>query len=236
MATQSADDLRLYVRTHLDVEEDEVPNSLLNYWLHEAYDRITAQLDVSPTWLHVEYAFDTEIGVQSYALDSVDGLIAPTALQSIEDLRGPNWSLNPQSHQLLRSRYRASSAPTGRPTEFSLWGRAIYLWPTPAEVQTIYVTGTRQPQDWIATNSAPDCPEEFHYLIADFALGRGYAQQDDPEMAQSFLQGWDAAVKALSIRWLDGQQQQPFIANGGLGREPWRAERASMGPLIWDWE
>ncbi len=237
MAALSADDIRTYVRTALDVEADEVPDALINVWMNEGFDKIVALADRSPYWLHVTYTFDSVVGTQSYDLDTTDGMIDPTPLRYIEDVRGDTWSLVPRSHRQVRARYRQSDPSQARPTDFSVWGRSLYLWGIPTEVMTYEVTGTREPLDWVALGTSPDCPNEFHGLIADYTLARGYAQQDDPDMAQQLLGGWDAQVQKLLVRSEDGMSSQPLQINGGYPREAWRAERSNnLGPLIWTWE
>lgn len=236
MAALSADDIRSYVRTALDVEVSELPNTLIDVWMQEAYDKVVALADRGPYWLHVTYTFDSVIGTQAYDLDSEPTLISPQPLQYIEDVRGDTWTLTPRSHRQMRAEYRQTSPSQAKSTEFSLWGRSLYLWPIPSAVISYQVTGTRQPIDWIAVNGSPDCPNEFHGFIADYALARGYAQQDDPESAATLLNGWEAQVKKLLVRSQDGMTSQPLTINGGNGREPWRAERSSLGPLIYTWE
>ena len=236
MASMTAGAIRSFVRTHLDVDVDELPNELLDVFMRDAVIRIISYFDESPVWLQSEYNFTTVVGQQSYDLDSTAGMIVPTALQTIDDVRGPFYSLTPRPHRQVRSEYR-EDAPTGRPQQYSVWGRSLYLWPTPSQAESYWVTGIRQPNwDWLTSaNQTPDLPEEFHPLIAQWALSRSYAQQDDPQMADFYRGEFSTELKNLSKRWRANLTAQPLVLNGGRITEPYRTQR-TLGPLIYDWE
>ena len=229
MAAMTSASIRTYVYDYLDVEVDELPTSVLDVFMTEAYNKIVAISNNDPTWLHVEYALPVVSGTQSYDLDTTVGMISPTPLQSIADVRGTNWSLRGVQHRQVREDYRIASASTGTPLSFSLWGRNLFLWPTPGVSASYTVLGTRQPKAWVETNLAPDCPEEFHRLIADYTLGRSYVQQDDAEGGMLFLTGFDQAVQQIAARWVDGTKAGSFVVNGN-GLDTWRG--GGLGPLI----
>lgn len=227
--------LRDFVRTHLDVDSTELPNSLLDVFLIDGFNRVIGWFDESPSFYEVEYSFDTIASTQAYNLDTTSGLISPTPLQFIHDVRGPTWSLQPADHRGMRKLYRTESAPAGTPTRFSIYGRTLYLWPPPATVRTYTITGLRQPQDWLTSSAPPDCPNDFHELIAFWALNRGYAQQDDPQMASFYRDEFTAELKNRGQRYVHGNDAVPFQINGGRQRDKWRTEHV-LGPLIYDWE
>lgn len=235
MSSLSPTEIRQYVYSHLDVEADEVPSSVLDIFMADGYNRIVGYFDDSPTWLHVEYTFTTTAGQQSYDLDSYAGLTSPTPLQTLADVRGPNWQLKPKPHRQMRDQWQQNAQQQGTPYVWSQWGRSLFLWPTPSGAQVMTVTGTRQPTDWLSLNSAPDMPQEFHRVLADYTLGRTYAQQDDPEMAHLYLDAFLPAVQQLSKRYFDGTKAQPVVVNGGPRRELFRTEMA-LGPLVYPFE
>lgn len=235
MSTMSPDEIRAFVRTHLDVDAEELPNTLLDVFMSDGFNKIIGAFDDSPSWLHVQYTFTSASGTQSYNLDSTDGLLSPSVLQSVEDLRGPRWSLRPAAHRQIRDRYAANSMPSSNPTEWSVWGRTLWLWPEPSSAESITVLGVRRPTDWLALNSAPDCPEEFHRPLALWALGLAYAQQDDPDLAQFYTQSFDREITQLRPRWSNEQDAQPFVVNGGRPRDSWRLSNWPK-PAIFDWE
>jgi hypothetical protein len=236
MASMTAGAIRSFVRTHLDVDADELPNELLDTFMRDGVIRIISYFDESPIWLQVDYGFATVVGQQSYDLDSTAGLISPKPLQAIDDVRGPLYSLSPRPHRQIRSEYR-TDAPTGTPQNYSIWGRSLYLWPKPAKAEVYQILGVRQPNwDWLTSpTQVPDLPEEFHPLIAQWALARSYAQQDDPEMANFYRGEFSTELKNIAQRWRSNLTAQPLVLNGGSGHEAYRTER-TLGPLVYEWE
>jgi len=235
MTALAPSDIRQYVYDHLDVQADEVPSTVLDIFMQDGYNRIIGEFDDTPSWLHVAYSFTTTAGQAEYDLDSYTGLTSPTPLQTIADVRGPRWSLQPVQQRQARDGWRQDSPSQGTPFEFSVWGRSLFLWPTPSSAENYTILGTRQPTDWLLTNSAPDCPEEYHRLIADYTLGRTYAQQDDPEMAQLYLNSFLPTIKQLKLRYVDSVRAQPIVVNRGKRPEAYRTERA-LRPPIYSWE
>ena len=235
MAGMTASEIRDFVRTSLDVEVEDIPNTMLNVWMNDAVTRIISYFDESPTFLQVEYSFVTVPGQQSYNLDTTEGLKVPQPLQVVDEVRGPLFSLTPRQHRQVRESYRVDS-PTGRPQEFSFWGRDLYLWPTPIAEETFHVLGIRKPDwNWITGSGFPDLPEEFHALVAHWALARAYAQQDDPDMANFFRGEFAGTLTSIASRFVANATALPMVMNGGRRLEPYRTQR-TLGPLIYDWE
>lgn len=236
MPSMTATTMRGFVRENLDVDDSDLSDTLLNVWLRDAVIRIISFFDESPIWLQAEYTFNTVAGQQSYDLDTTVGLTSPAPLQAVDEVRGPLYSLSPASHRQIRGSYR-TDAPSGRPQHFSQWGRSIYLWPKPSAVETFSLLGIRRPNwDWLTTTTAvPDIPEEFHILVAYWALSRAYAQQDDPEMANFYRQEFAGDLKNIAGRWLAIPTALPMVMNGGIRAEAYRTSK-SLGPLIYDWE
>ena len=242
MAKMTASDIRTYVRDHLDVDDSDIPDSLLNVWMRDAVIRIISFFDESPVWLQVERTFTTSPNVQSYDLENTLGLgsiVVPILLplQAIDEVRGPNYSLSPRSHRQVRESYRVD-APSGRPQEFSQWGTKIFLWPKPADAEVYYVLGIRRPDwNWLTStvNPVPDLPEEFHPLVAQWTLSRADAQQDDPDMANLYRGEFGAELSNVASRWIGDVTALPMIMNGGRSHEPYRTQR-TLGPLIYGWE
>lgn len=225
MATTIAMDLtemRTFVRNHLDVDSTELPDSLLDRFIIDGADRIErASVALGGRWSfrEVTYGFTVAGGTASYDLDTYAGLnggaLAPLAF--LDEVRGPTWSLLPEDHRAMRARNSRTSPATGTPRWFTVWGRKLYLWPTPAASGDYEASGTRKGKDWVATNAAPDFPDEFHELIAGWALTRAYIQQDDIELATIYREEWAQTVKERAVPYIVGNQAQPFALNGAAG-------------------
>lgn len=230
--------LRNFVLVSLDTDVDEIPNTLLDIYISEGFDRI---VQASTTWSFyaVENTLTTSAGVQSYNFgtdDATRNAAFPYALLSITDVRGENNSLRPVAHQPTRAAFRQTSPQSSRPFAFSEFGESIYLWPIPDAAYPISVAGYRLPVDWVAAGagSEPDCPAEFHEVIAYWALARGFAMQSDPEMATYYSNLFDARVRTLKQRYATPRTAGPFVLNGGIRVDPYT--RNGLGPLIYPFE
>ena len=242
MPKMTATEIKTYVRDHLDVDDTDIPDSLLNVWMQDAVIRIISFFDESPVWLQVERTFTTSPNVQSYDLEDTLGLGSIEApillpLQSIDDVRGPHYSLLPRSHRQVRESYQGI-VTSGRPLEFSQWGTKLFLWPKPADAEVYSVLGIRRPDwDWLTVtatnpNPTPDLPEEFHPLVAQWALSRGYAQQDDPDMANLYRGEFGAELSNIASRWMGDVTASPMIMNGGNMRTDFDRSSRNLGPIF----
>lgn len=227
-------DIQTFVRDALDVDTTDLTDSVLNLFIQDGFDKVIGYFDESPTFYQVEYSFQSTPGKQDYTFDT-DLPTSPTPLQSIDDIRGDTWSLRPADHRQIRAVYRQSAPQQTRPTEFSVWGRTLFLWPIPDTAATFFVTGIRQPQDWITAAGTPDCPPDFHNLIALWALGRGYMQQDDIYTGSFLRDEFYTELANRAGRYLHANDAQPILVNSTRKPDKWRTERV-LGPLIYDWE
>lgn len=238
MAGMTASAIRKYVRDMLDVDELDIPSDMLDVWMRDAVTRIISYFDESPTFLQVEYSFDTVPNKQSYDLDTLNlykdtstGIVPLRSLQVIDEVRGQNFSLTPRQHRQVRETYYVASQGAGRPVEFSMWGRSLFLWPKPVAIETHYLLGIRQPNwNWITSDSTPDLPEEFHILVAQWALARAYAQQDDPEMANFYREEFAGTLASTATRFVANATALPMIMNAGA-RDRDQTSR-TLGPLF----
>jgi hypothetical protein len=231
-------DLRGFVRDHLDLDPTELPDSLLDRFIADGFNRID---NYSRVWTFraVEYTLSTVAGAQAYNVANratpprVDSIAKP--LQQVVDVRGPRFGLVPRDHRQMRSAFRTTNAQQSEPRYFTMFGENVYLWPTPNAVYALTVTGYRLPDDWMASSLAPDLPEEFHELVGWWALNRAYGHQDDPEMANFYRQEFDTEVKSRARRYVTGNQSQPMRLNEGIGEDELLV-RNGLGPLFYPWD
>lgn len=230
--------IQAFVRDSLDTDSTELPDSLLNVYIGEGYDKI---IDASTQWrfFHVEDTLTTVADTQAYNISGVDAdrnSAFPYAYRLITDVRGDTWSLRPVAHAAIRALYRTTSPSSARPTSFSQHGDSIYLWAIPNGAYDFVVSGYRAPIDWIplGAGSAPDAPDEFHQVIAFHALARGFAQQLDLETASYYAQAFDQRVAALVRRYTVPLVAGPYVQNGGTRVSSYA--RNGLGPLIYPFE
>ena len=238
MSAMDLSTIRAFVRTSLDTDSDELPDSLLDVFIGEGFNNL---IEASTKWSFyaVEDTLSSVAGQQEYNIAGVDALrdnAFTYAYRSITDVRGETWSLRPLQHAAIRASMRVDSPATARPWGFSEHGDSIFLWPIPDGVYAFEVSGFRAPIDWVAlgAGSEPDAPVEFHEVVAYHALARGFAQQLDLETASYYSQMFDRRVAQLVKRYTSKRTAGPFVQNGGLRVDPYT--RNGLGPLIYPFE
>lgn len=230
-------DLRSFVYEHLDIDDDDLSQTVLDGFIREAFDDI-AQSDYEFQHFQFDATFDTEPGVQSYDLSAI-GTDPPTNVQSIQDVRSDTQQLRPRDHRQMRQAFRQDATHSGRPTLYSRWGNQLHLWPIPDTELSIGVTGYRKPNDWIADGAGgvPDLPDEFHLCVAFGACALAYAHQDDHEAAILYSQRNENRLRRLRKQAVRPLDAQPLVLN--RGNRGLFHERNGLGGLsvpYFDWE
>lgn len=212
MAALTLQQIRDQVRTTVELDSTDIPDSILDLFIQEGYDHI---VHAEHRWIFYEdnFTFDTVTGQRSYTFASID----PT-LEVLDGVEHSSWMLLPIAHQLAQGQYAGSSV-SGTPTNFSVWADSIYLWPTPSEVRTVTVRGYRKPSDWIAggAGATPDLPDAFHPLLVLWALHRAYLQQDDAQMGQMLRQMFNEQFRNLRNDYTQALFPEPSIMGATHG-------------------
>jgi hypothetical protein len=182
-----------YVRTFLDSDEEDLPDSLLSMWLNEGVDRIRTW---DEPWSFYEQDWTVTFGAEQ-DLDELSPV--PEAVMSVE---GDRWLLKYRPHERQVGKYAWSSATAGNTTEWSLFDRTVFLWPVPAAPATYVLRGYRQPTAADSVDDVVDLPREFDALICEWILTRAYEWQDDDVMSQQKLARFERDLDRLRRRYV----------------------------------
>lgn len=206
MAALTLQNIRDQVRNTVELDSTDIPDTLIDLFVQEGFDHI-AHSERRWAFYESSYTFSSVASQRTYTLSS----IAPT-LESIDGIEHDLWMLLPISHQLAQGQYAGSSV-TGVPTNFSVWGDILYLWPTPSDARTFTMRGYRGPTDWIASGSGstPDLPVAFHPLLVLWALHRAYMQQDDAQMGQMLRGMFNEQLRNLRRDYTSSMAAEPSI-------------------------
>ena len=223
--------IRDYVRLHLDLEIEDLPDQVLDFFIREGSRRIER---AEPRWpfYEVSYSLTVSAGVESVTKVSVGGdLDQITTIVHSDALKHPPlvW-VGFDAFQELRSQRAAQ----GRPRFFSEQAGSLFFFPTPDIEYTFTVFGYRKPIDWTAggAGAMPDMPEELHNTVAVWALSKAYAQQEDPELASLYERQFADELNEFRRRLVITPHNQPLVLNGGAAPDPLR----SMVRPRFDWE
>lgn len=205
-------EMRDYIRVHMDLEVDDLPDALLDIWIRDGSKRVERAESRWPFY-EQNYQFSTVAGQANYMKSLIGGDLDQISFLYVADTRPALQWVNPDDIDQLQRGYTGQS----RPVYFAEWGDTLTLFPTPDQVYGMNLRGYRRAIDWVANGSGaePDMPTELHNVIATFALAKAYAQQEDPEMAAFYERQFSDELNEYRRRLLIMPYSQPIVVGGG---------------------
>lgn len=207
----SLEQLRAYVRQHLDLDEDEVPNSMLDVWARDASIKISRS---RKRWPFYETSWQLTLtdGVSDYPLSA----LSPTPDEITSVVRNDRRLIY-MGRDDAEAAYLPYQQHGGYVTYWNTWGDVLRLYPTPSGSDLLYLRGYRKATDWVAAGAGatPDFPDEFHDAIRLYLLAMAYLQQEDPEMAQQFVSAFNSEMDILKKQFGDAPGSYPLVLGGG---------------------
>lgn len=208
--------LRSYVRDHLDLSVDEMPNTLVDSFVQDASNQIDGY-ERNWTFQAGIWELTTLSGQTAYTNDDLVDL-SNTGTFKIQKIAAIYDHLG----NLLPYKGRATS-PTGRvagpPGGWTDWGTNISILPPPDASYTLQVYGYRQAAEWIG--ASPDgtevspYPQEFTEVLRQWALGRAYAQQEEGATAVAYYDLANRNLDLLSRKYQATNPIQNLYMNQG---------------------
>lgn len=231
--TYTLGDIQTLVRQTLDVDAVELPSSLINVWAREGSRRVERQ---RRRWPFYDHEWTLELVVDQDVYPFTDFASASTErVDQIDDVRvDQDRRLRWISREAARAQYDVSSG-TGNPIHWRARSDQLYVYPTPASVETLIIQGSRKPIDWVANGVAaePDMPDEMQDIIYNWVLGRAYQQQEDPDMGLMYMDMADETLRSWAAKVEETPGDQPLVL--GEGYAPSGGAWAS-GRLRYSWE
>lgn len=215
--------IRDFVRLHLDIEIEDLPDAVLDVFIAEGVTRIVL---AEKRWPFFKQRWDLQTAEDQASYLLTD--LSPD-LKEVGGIKGERWTLTWIGEDEAADVWPETAISTSEPTHFSIENDTLYLYPTPNESYDLIVRGWRKPTAMAAAGDEPDLPEEFHNTVALWALSKAYNHQDDPEMGQMYERQFADELGLFRRRFVDTPAAQPLVLNGGP--RPPRSDR-----LRYDWE
>jgi len=204
--------LRDYIRMQLDMDEEELPNPMLDTYLTEAYTRTISMENRWPffesRWEAVKLAADPSATLPA----SVD----PAGLTSVTDATSGLRLVQVSNEQAEDN--ISSLNNTVSPVYYSIWGNQLMLWPSPSTDRSLKLRGYRLPTDWISqgAGSEVDADPRLHILLTHYAIALAYAQQEDEVLEDVYMKRWQSGFVAARNAICNPRHHRPLVLNGGL--------------------
>ena len=239
------EDMRSYIRAVVEIDSSDISDATLNRFLGEGYDQVVYSEKRWP-WYEAETTFTTSSGTKDYALSTIGASVqndasppAVVGLREIHSLRNDDHILTLLGRDEADKVYPLDSSSNGQPYYWSFWAESARLYPTPSGVDTIYVRGYRNPSSFgvgsIDGTSPVDFPEPFHVVMATYGISRAYDQQEDPDMAITYLNTFIRELDNLRARYLDSPAPQPLVMNSSVTSR-WMSNTYLANRLRYSWE
>lgn len=210
--------IRDKVRTQVDLDTEDLPDTTLDGFIREAFDRTFAR---ERRWPFFEYTWDLTKAVD---LTTIAMPIAPEVafIQRLRD--SSHYDLTHISQQLAEETFQGPQTTSSAPQFFSVWGSTINLWPTPDTAESTFtMRGYRKPQWTGVAVDELDGDERLHLAIFHYAVALTYAQLEDPELENVYMTRWDALLRAIHADVMRPQYHEPLIVSGGRQRPLYRS-------------
>ena len=221
MPSKTRLELRNLVRTQVQMDDEELPDDLLNTYLNDGLEQTLAIEERWP-FLQASWSITTVADQVAYA--------RPSDVENISSVMDVTGGL---ANVLSYIPYYEAELAFGQggnatvPHFWSEWADEIHVWDTPLGDRSLIVRGYRQ-STWGAADSAvPDVDSRLHVPILWYAVALAYASQEDNEVEQVYMQRWAAAVQRAREQIMAGPTRQPMILSRG-------AARSGVSRVVWD--
>lgn len=217
---------RDYVRLHMDLDEDDLPDLLIDTWAREATTRVWK---ARRTWPFMEQVWELDCdGSTTYLLTDL-----ATDADEITAIDGLKWK-GPDD-DVFKS---TASASSGNAAFWTMWGGSIMLHPTPTDGTVLRVRGYAKPNDWTKASlegagELSFFPDEFDNTIRLWIISAAYMQQEDTELGITYADMFNDELTKFSKRYGVAPVAQPLVMGGDGVR---KGNGLSGSALRWPWD
>ena len=225
-------EIRQLVWDIMDLEDVDLPGSLIVQFIRDGFDRI---ISLERRWPFYEttYSLNTVAGQRDYPITSIGAGNLREVISVLDNSAAGN-RLSIVSLDEAEAVWHGSFDVPTRPLLYAEWGEVIKLYPKPDTVYPLTIRGYRKPSYTWATDldRAPDCDERFHTALAYYAISQAYRRQEDNDMAAMYKQSFDEAVTLAKQDIMRPPSHRPMIMSRGAVRPSSKYWLESMGRTL----
>jgi hypothetical protein len=216
----------------MDLEDVDLPASLIRQFMRDGFDRI---VNLERRWPSYEasYTLNTVPSQRDYPISSI-GAGDLREVVSILDNSSAGNRLAITSIDDAEALWHGSFDVPTRPLFYTEWGDTIKLYPKPDAVYPLSIRGYRKPSyDWLIDfTEEPDLDYRFHTALAYYAISQAYKRQEDSEMTNQYKQSFDEAVQLAKMEIMRPPSHRPMIMSRGYVRPSSKYWLESMGRTL----
>ena len=203
-------DLYLRVRAQTDTTTAELPDTLINAYLNEAFNRTIAAENL---WPFYEQTWELTLPAGQYALTKPGDLNEP-GITGLWDVAA-SFRLQQMDYEKALDVFGGVNGALGGPHAYAMWGNLINLFPAvPFAEDRLYVMiGFRRPKAWstITASQEPDCDERLHLPLVHYATALAYAREEGTELERTYMERWQKDVEMARQAIMEANRQRPLV-------------------------
>ena len=205
--------LRTQVRAMADLDEVDLPDSIVDQFAREGFQRIYA---LERRWpiLQETYTFNTVANQREYTISTIGDI---REIISVVDTSTQGARLTLIDYNDAESIWLGNLDVASRPYFYSFWDKKICLWAKPDIVYPMTVRAFRNPvYTWLTNiNEDIDLDEFFHAILPYFVLARVYQRQEDSDLANMHMKSFEEGVAFARRDLMKASSAQPVVMSGG---------------------
>lgn len=205
--------LRTQVRNMVDLDETDLPDSIVDQFAREGFQRIYA---LERRWpiLQETYTFNTVANQREYTISTIGDI---REIISVVDTSTQGARLNLIDYNEAEGIWLGNLDVASRPYFYSFWDKKLQLWAKPDIVYPMTVRAFRNPvYTWLSNaDEAIDLDEWFHAILPYFIIARVYQRQEDSDLSAMHMRSFDEGVAFARRDLMKASSAQPVVMSGG---------------------
>lgn len=222
--------LRTQVRNMVDLDETDLPDSVVDQFAREGFQRIYS-LERRWPYLQETYSFNTVANQREYTIATIGDI---REIISVVDTSTSGARLTLIPYDNAEEIWLGNTDVPSRPYFFSFWDKKLQLWAKPDAVYPITVRAYRNPlYTWLTnTSETIDLDEWFHALLPYFVIARVYQRQEDSDLSSMYMRSFEEGVGLARRDLMKASSAQPVIMSAGRQYPTMRRWLQTLGATL----
>ena len=222
--------LRTQVRNMVDLDETDLPDSVVDQFAREGFQRIYS-LERRWPYLQETYTFNTVANQREYTISTIGDI---REIISVVDTSTSGARLTLIPYDNAEEIWLGNTDVPSRPYFYSFWDKKLQLWAKPDEIYPITVRAYRNPvYTWLSnTGETIDLDEWFHALLPYFVIARVYQRQEDSDLSSMYMRSFEEGVGLARRDLMKASSAQPVIMSAGRQYPTMRRWLQTLGATL----
>jgi len=222
--------LRTQVRNMVDLDEVDLPDSVVDQFAREGFQRIYS-LERRWPYLQSSYTFNTVPNQREYTVSTIGDI---REIISVIDSSTSGARLTLIPYDNAEEIWLGNTDVPSRPYFFSFWNKKLQLWAKPDAVYPMVVRAYRNPlYTWLTDDTITiDLDEFFHALLPYFVIARVYQRQEDSDLSAMYMRSFEEGVGLARRDLMKASSAQPVIMSAGRQYPTMRRWLQTLGATL----